>query len=298
MDLRHLRVFVTLAQERHFGRTAARLNTSQPVISRQLKELEAHVGVLLVERSARRVGLTHAGRLFEAEARAALQHVSSALDAARSGSGNGLQTVRLGLVIGAAQPFTSQLVAALQRLHPGVIVTLPALTERTLVSDLVERRIDAAVVPGDSLPARLKRAELGRVRVSVTVAEDHPLAKKEVVAFSDVATLRLILPDPQSYPMMHDTIGALARAQGTELNVVAMSDDILHMLTLVADGNAAVVGPAPAGLHLEGTVRRVLMPCVEVPFFLAWTVESRAVLALRKAISVTKAAASETAAAP
>ena len=85
MDVRHLRTFAMLAEELHFGRTALRLNTSQPVVSRTVKELERDVGVTLVERSARRVSLTRAGRLFLARARTALENIAAGTREARSG---------------------------------------------------------------------------------------------------------------------------------------------------------------------------------------------------------------------
>src|SRR2546426_12713968 len=84
MELRHLRYFIGVAEEENVSRAALKLHVSQPALSRQIRDLEEELGFLLLERSAKSVRLTEAGRTFLAEARAVLQRTEEAVQAARA----------------------------------------------------------------------------------------------------------------------------------------------------------------------------------------------------------------------
>src|SRR3989449_2008474 len=83
VELRHLRYFVAVAEMENVSRAALKLHVSQPALSRQIRDLEDELGFLLLERSARSVRLTDAGRAFLSEARAVLQRVEDAVQVAR-----------------------------------------------------------------------------------------------------------------------------------------------------------------------------------------------------------------------
>lgn len=84
MELRHLRYFVAVAEEENVTRAAARLHISQPPLSRQIRDLEAELGIALFEHSAKAVRLTEAGQVFLNEARAVLQRVNEAVQTAKA----------------------------------------------------------------------------------------------------------------------------------------------------------------------------------------------------------------------
>lgn len=283
MDVRHLRTFAMLAEELHFGRTALRLNTSQPVVSRTVKELERDVGVTLVERSARRVSLTRAGRLFLARARTALENIAAGTREARSGFSNDIDSVRLGVLIGTAQPFSGSLLTAFQKAHPLATVSLVTLTERTLATALTERHVDAAIASNDCLPGHLNRLEIGQAEIEIFVGDGHFLSDRTAIAFDDLADVPLVVPSPDAHPMLHDRIRALFRHKGIEPDVAVVADDILQMLCIAAIGAAVALAPAYTGLQIPGLVRRPLSPRFYAPFSLAWMGSSRVTDALCEA---------------
>jgi DNA-binding transcriptional LysR family regulator len=175
MELRHLRYYVAIAEERSFTRAAERLWIAQPGLSTQIRRLEAELGVKLFERHTRGVDLTVAGELFLERARAVL----AAADAARS-IGHDLQaglagSIRLGIATGAAWRLAPQLLDTFSRDRPAVEVTVVEAQGGTLVRDLRDGRLDAILAP-----AAVRSAELHSVRVArepwlVLAAASHRL---------------------------------------------------------------------------------------------------------------------------
>src|SRR3954449_5883378 len=147
MELRHLRYFVAIAEERSFTRAAERLWVAQPGLSAQIRRLESELGVQLFDRHTRGVDLTDAGELFLERARTAL----AAANAARS-TGHDLEeglvgSVRLGIVTGAGWPGTSALLGRFGRERPAVELTVVEAYGGTLLRDLRDGRLDAIITP-------------------------------------------------------------------------------------------------------------------------------------------------------
>ncbi|HCA86387.1 MAG TPA: LysR family transcriptional regulator, partial [Streptomyces sp.] len=127
VELRHLRCFLAIAEEGNVTRAAARLGLSQPALSRALRALEEHFGVLLVDRSTHHLELTAAGRAFRPRAAAALASVDDALDAARLGT----WPLRLGHAWSALGDFTTPLLRRWREEHPDVPLELLRIDDRT-----------------------------------------------------------------------------------------------------------------------------------------------------------------------
>src|SRR5205085_4474847 len=96
MELRHLRYFIAVAQEENVSRAALKLHVSQPALSRQIRDLEEELGFALLERSAKSVKLTEAGRVFLTEARAVLERVGTAVAAARAAATGRSEELHIG----------------------------------------------------------------------------------------------------------------------------------------------------------------------------------------------------------
>ena len=115
MDLRHLRYFLAVAKEGHFGRAAERLHIVQPALSMQVRALETELGVTLFERTSRRVLLTEAGALFRVEAERTVQQAARAKDVAQRAGRGEVGSVRIGFVASAA--FAGKVAADLSALR-------------------------------------------------------------------------------------------------------------------------------------------------------------------------------------
>jgi len=128
MELRHLRYFVTVAEELHFGRAAQRLHLSQPPLSMQMKALEQELGAQLLERSPRRVELTPAGQVFLKEAREILARVEQAGDAARRAARGEVGELIVGFVTIADYNLLPQTLSAFRARNPGIRLVLREAT--------------------------------------------------------------------------------------------------------------------------------------------------------------------------
>src|ERR1700759_5637394 len=149
MELRHLRYFVAIAEERSFTRPSERLWVAQPGLSTQIRRLESELGVRLFERHSRGVDLTAAGELFLERARTAL----AAADAARA-TGHDLEQgrvgrVRLGIVTGSGWAGASALLGHFGAERPAVELTVIEAYAGTLLRDLRDGRLDAMIAPSE-----------------------------------------------------------------------------------------------------------------------------------------------------
>jgi DNA-binding transcriptional LysR family regulator len=176
MELRHLRYFVAIAEERSFTRAAERLWIAQPGLSTQIRRLEAELGVRLFDRHSRGVALTGAGELFLERARLTL---AAATVAAATGSdlAAGLSgALRLGLATGTRWSHTPRLLELFTRERAGVEVTVIQAQGRTLWRELRDGRLDAMLAPASCGSADLRSLELGAEPWVALVSQRHRLS--------------------------------------------------------------------------------------------------------------------------
>src|SRR4051812_2589884 len=244
MELRHLRYFVAIAEERSFTRAAERLWVAQPGLSTQIRRLESELGVQLFDRHTRGVDLTDAGELFLERARTAL----AAADVARS-TGHDLEeglvgSVRLGIVTGVGRPGTSALLGHFGRERPAVELTVVESYGGTLLRDLRDGRLDAMIAPSEFGSAELRRVRLGREPWLVVVGPGHRLAGSGPVAAPELEGQRFVVTghrDGAGYDrLVADTPGALGVTAALERGGPGRA-----MLAAVAGGDALARTPTP-----------------------------------------------------
>ena len=274
MELRHLRYFVAIAEERSFTRASERLWVAQPGLSTQIRRLEAELGVQLFERHTRGVDLTDAGELFLERARTAL----AAADAARA-TGHDLEeglvgSVRLGIVTGAGWPGTSALLGHFGRERPAVELTVVESYGGTLLRDLRDGRLDAMIAPSVFGSAELRRVRLGREPWLVLAGPDHRLAGCGPVTVPELEGERFVVTghrDGAAYDrFVADTLAALGVTAALERGGPGPA-----MLAEVTAGEALALTTTPFGAASPVSARAI-HPTRRVEFALLWRDETPA----------------------
>lgn len=191
VTLKQLRYFDALARHAHFGRAADACAISQPALSMQIRELEDNLGTALVERGARQVRLTALGEEFAQRVRDILRAVDELGELARASGDSLVGRLRLGVIPTVAPYLLPAIIGALTRAHAGIDIRVRETQTPRLISDLVEGRLDAALVALPvSEPALTEMALFSEEFVLVRPAED---AGKPVPSGEALGTMRLLL---------------------------------------------------------------------------------------------------------
>lgn len=191
VDLRHFRAFVVVAEEGNVGRAAARLFITQPALSRQLQQLEQHLGVTLLDRVPKGVELTEAGRELLEKARIALEAAEDALTIGRPAEPAGRLAV--GLAVAGSRDRWYGLAEAFAERHPQVDVELHTALSELLQRQVADGALDVAIVLEPSRRAGLRLDFLLEDEVAAWVTPGHPLAQREQVSAAEVAPFPVML---------------------------------------------------------------------------------------------------------
>lgn len=238
MELRHLRYLVGLADDLHFGRAAQKLGISQPPLSQQIRALEDEIGIILFDRTSRRVRLTDAGVIFVAEARRTLDQVQHLLDVARRIREG--EEGELAIGFSTSVPFVPVFAAALARFraeHPAIHLTLAELSPQAQIAQIGEGALDLAFVrsfdrpvPPDGLAVSLLIEE----PLLIALRDDHPLAALgRPLAIDDLVDQPFVVFTREAGRGFNEHLATLMARAGHRLNVVQEVSGFGTMLSLV-----------------------------------------------------------------
>lgn len=277
MELRHLRYFIAVAEELHFGRAAQVLGISQPPLSQQIQALEQELGARLFERTNRRVALSEAGRLFLEEARQVLAQVDKAADVARRAQLGELGEMKIGFTSSA--PFNSSIPKAIysfRQRFPAVHLNLKEMSSRDVAEALLDESIEVGLMRPLPLPESLVATELFREPLVAVLNADHPLASRSEkgVQLAELANEPFVF-FPRSYGSgLHAQLLSLARQAGFTPHFAQEAAEVMTIIGLVSAGLGVSVLPASfQRMRIDGVVYRTLLDADAVTA--VWLVQRR-----------------------
>jgi DNA-binding transcriptional LysR family regulator len=236
VELRHIRYFLAVAEERHFTRAAAKLGIGQPPLSQQIKDLEGEIGTALFRRLAHGAELTEAGKAFLAGVDEMPLTAERATVAARRAARGETGSLHVGFTSSATfNVAVTSAIRAFRRAYPDVDLTLEEANTAPLIAGLHEGKLDAVFLrPGTSGTEELQLRRLSEDPIVIALPKRHPSAAVEKI---DLALLKddpfLMFPR-EIAPTLYDTIVGACRKAGFEPIIGQLAPHITSIVNLVA----------------------------------------------------------------
>ena len=243
MELRHLRYFVAVAEEGSLLNAAQnRLNTSQPSLSRQIRDLEAEIGVELLERQARGVAITPAGRVFLDHARLALLQVEAAVDGAQRAAQPKRPALSIGFLVGLEVTWLPHLLRIIREEAPETEVTLSSLSSPELALALMRGKLDMAFLRPEQHSLGLSFKLLAKEPLIAVLPASHLLAARKRITPQDLAR-ETYISSARTSPVLQSVIGRYASTAGIDLKPMYEGENISLAMSLVASSGGITLVP-------------------------------------------------------
>jgi DNA-binding transcriptional LysR family regulator len=273
MELRHLKYFIAVAEELHFGRAAKRLAMSQPPLSQQIKSLEEEVGVILLKRSKRQVEITAAGQIFLEEARKTIIQVDQTIRAAQRAARGEIGQLAVGFVSSAVYGKVPSIFRLMRTRFPEVSLLLQELTSEEQVEALKANRIDVGLVrppilAAESLPLQV----IWREPLMVVLPIGNPLTLETEIAVESLAEESFIQIPRHVAPGFYDQFIRICARAGFSPKIVQEARTTPTIVSLVAGGMGVSILPASLqSLQRSGVVYRPLQsPAPTIDMAVIW----------------------------
>ncbi len=272
MELRHLRYFIAVAESGGFSHAARRLYVSQSAISEQIADLEREIGVELLSRNRRQVGLTEQGVIFLEEAKKIVAGTDHAVELVRRSARGEIGTLRIGFFTNGVGEFFSRLIREFRRDHPEVRLSLFEMAALQQMEALANNGIDIAITrPLDPRFEGILDSELLFEEPIVAVLpREHPLAAP-TVKLSSLASEPLVLIEREAWPLLFDAIITLCSQAGFSPRIANSSGRTPAVLTLVAAGEGISLMTAGVKRFLfKELIFCKLTPTASMGLVIAW----------------------------
>jgi len=206
IELRHLKYFLAVAEELHFRRAADRLFISQPGLSRQISQMERALGLVLFERSNKKVVLTKAGRYLKEEVEIILRNMNKTFEHAQMIHEGVEGQISFGYVGSAMQHVIPNLLLKIKEDHPKIHYSLKEMENPDQIEALLQNEIDLAFVRLDKVPKGLEIKPVLEETFSLVIPADHPVDSENFKSLTDFREEPFILFDASYSPAYHEQV--------------------------------------------------------------------------------------------
>ncbi len=268
MELRHLRYFVAVAEAENVSRAALKLHISQPAVSTQIRDLEDEIGFSLLERTAKSVRLTEAGRVFLEEARAVLKHAGQAVERARVVATGGQAELNVGYSPTPTARILPPILTAFKRALPNVRVKLHDFTNDQNLAGLHNGSLQLAFAissPDASALRGLRFDELTREERRLAVSPRHPFARRRAVSMEAAAREPFLGFDRDEYPGYYEDLVGVFAAVKARPRIVEEHDGFASLLPAIEAGTGVALVSESFGRVAGGRVKLVRLPPEPAP---------------------------------
>lgn len=275
IEIRHLRYFMRVAQELHFGRAAEILGVSQAPLSHQIRQLEERIGVRLFDRTTRTVTLTPAGRALFAKSGEALVGFEAAIDQARTVGGLNAGYLRIGAMSSAIYSVLPDALRALSERAPALRFDMRFHTTEEQLPLLADRKIDVAFIRPPRSMSGLQTLEVHREGFAVVLPASSPLASRKQLRVRDLKDEKFIGFSDIRGIGYQDIVFQHCRAAGFTPQIIQRVGHTKAVTVLVAAGLG--IGIVPRWVEHEPIDGLVIRPLEELPeaisLVAAWRVD-------------------------
>ena len=275
VELRHLRYFISVAENHGFGRAAKALNVSQSAISEQIADLESELQLALFDRQRRQVRLTIPGEQFLADAKSVLAVAARAVANVQKSQHGEIGNLTIGFFVGGTGSFFPRLIrdfrSQFDNIHVSLVESTPAVQHRALAAGALDIGFTRPVPAAHAGLLHSEHVQTEQLQAVLPVA--HTLARRKSLAIRELAEESFVLNDRRQSPVVFDRVLGLCTQAGFTPRLGATASVNSGVLTLVEAGEGVAI--LPHGARSLGSEALIFIPLTDdgasVDLVVAWS---------------------------
>lgn len=233
MELRHLRYFITVAEEFNFSKAALKLYTAQPSLSQQIKDLEDEIGVRLLNRTKRKVELTEEGAVFLEQARLTIAQAEKAVRMAREVHLSKQQILKIGFITTAEVRVFPKILPTLRMLYPHIKVDLQILNGLDHYRALKKGDLDIVFSRQSFDDDEIDNFVVLQDTLALFLAKQHPLAQLATIPLQALNGVDLVMSKANSYCVMNKAIAEFFEKHHIQPHIQEKSDNLVENIAVI-----------------------------------------------------------------